>query len=478
MELLVYLYELDSQRNSPWEIAHGQAALFEEIVANGNRVALTFNQLTDSQAFLAAVRDRQSYESILALFRAGTLRVSQFGALRTASQYIQGAIERCLEQNNDAFLFSGLAVRCTEQPLLRELLAALRYSDPARLALLAAQSPAADAERMDYILRYVRMILQLSVEPLASNPAKTVIEWRFTDILRRLFAALEQPQHDDALPAALPQALALLRTLQAGFLSREGDAADALMQNRTNWVRPLALQPQNEAAQLAEAIIDLCYNYTMEMSIEGVSLHYQPDDDASFSADAAARLSAYWQSHLAGHHPFCRGDNDAPPEKYAGPLPPWTTAARLVQATGRRSEAQPPQKQPVAQHPCYEAAYAEGQRRWQRHTAGNMGFRLGAALLYILLFGAVDAGLSLLEDSLAQSTLQWQLGAPAIAFLGILCFGIAGSLIGNALHLPDILESVQSIGLSAVDGWRMLHTTRGAAYRHPAAAKTMKGGPA
>lgn len=50
--MLVYLFELDSVRNSKAEIIKGQQALFEEIVMNGNQVVLSFNQLTDSDEFL------------------------------------------------------------------------------------------------------------------------------------------------------------------------------------------------------------------------------------------------------------------------------------------------------------------------------------------------------------------------------------------------------------------------------------------
>ena len=46
MKRLVYLYELDSVRNSKKEIVLGQQALFEEIV-KGNTVVLSYNQLTD-----------------------------------------------------------------------------------------------------------------------------------------------------------------------------------------------------------------------------------------------------------------------------------------------------------------------------------------------------------------------------------------------------------------------------------------------
>ena len=69
--MLVYLFELDSVRNSKEEIAIGQKAMYEEIVRNGNQVVMSFNQLTDSEAFLSLIRDseNETYQRILALFQ-------------------------------------------------------------------------------------------------------------------------------------------------------------------------------------------------------------------------------------------------------------------------------------------------------------------------------------------------------------------------------------------------------------------------
>lgn len=52
MRKQVYLFELDSVRNSKAEIERAQKALFEEIILNGNSVVLSFNQLADSRGFL------------------------------------------------------------------------------------------------------------------------------------------------------------------------------------------------------------------------------------------------------------------------------------------------------------------------------------------------------------------------------------------------------------------------------------------
>ena len=74
MRRFVYLFELDSVRNSKKEIQRGQQALFEEIVKKGNTVVLSFNQLTDSEAFLCAIRDEKAYEQMVQLFALGAIK--------------------------------------------------------------------------------------------------------------------------------------------------------------------------------------------------------------------------------------------------------------------------------------------------------------------------------------------------------------------------------------------------------------------
>lgn len=136
MNKLVYLFELDSVRNTEKEIEIGQHALFEEIIGNGNKVVLTFNQVTDSKAFLCSLEDESNYNCILDLFKMGAIKVSRFCEYRTVSQYIQAAIEKCLAPNADSFLFSGLPVQSNDKILLSNIYDALRYSDPSILVEL------------------------------------------------------------------------------------------------------------------------------------------------------------------------------------------------------------------------------------------------------------------------------------------------------------------------------------------------------
>lgn len=71
MNKSVYLYELDSVRNSKEEIQYAQERMFWEIILNGNQVILTMNQLADSRAFLAAIENENTFEPFLSYVRWG-----------------------------------------------------------------------------------------------------------------------------------------------------------------------------------------------------------------------------------------------------------------------------------------------------------------------------------------------------------------------------------------------------------------------
>ena len=162
MNKSVYLYELDSVRNSKEEIQYAQERMFQEIILNGNQVILTMNQLADSRAFLAAIENENTFEPFFELCQMGVIRISQYGALRTPSQYFQGKIEEFLkkakktESEKSAFIYSGVPVAHDDVVMLRQLLTALRYSDPECLRELSGfYEENYSEEKIEYLIRYV-----------------------------------------------------------------------------------------------------------------------------------------------------------------------------------------------------------------------------------------------------------------------------------------------------------------------------------
>ncbi len=505
MDKLVYLYELDSTCTSPAEILRGQRALFEEIVLHGNRVVLTFNQLTDSLPFLSAIRDPETYPHILELFRLGALKVSRFAppgfgedldpagqealgrqvdqcreeygplfrdgvlksypplpgdapqrVLRTASHYVQNAVEKCLNDDNDSFLFSALPFRSRDKEVLSALSYALQYSDPSVLDACAGafsfgEEEAATQERLDYVKRFVEMILLLSREPLAANPAKLGRWVSFTDTLERIFrlCAPLEPREEDPVSPLLPQTLELLRELRDTAFG-----PGSSIQNRSNWHRALYALDPSPQAQLAEAVVDLCYNYTMEASISGISRHYR--DDATFFADFLCRLRLAWADIRSGVHTPQKGDRRtlARPQKL--PLPHWDTAVRLLRSSGNGQEVR---------DGLYEDADARERRSWRVRMGRSLLKQVCTAGVYFALFLGSSLLLELLEDSLsAQMGAQLQLSGPALSVCNILLFGLLGSAVSALTGLPDILDNTKDFFHTLRDAGRLLSAPRGNAY--------------
>lgn len=118
MNKQVYLFELDSVRKTDAEIKKGQDALYDEILGNGNTVILSMNQITDSKSILCMLYDEKKYEFLKTYLMSGKIKISRFGTVRTASQYIQNAIDKNLAKNNDVFIFSALPVKSNQKRLL------------------------------------------------------------------------------------------------------------------------------------------------------------------------------------------------------------------------------------------------------------------------------------------------------------------------------------------------------------------------
>ena len=120
MDELVYLFELDSVRNSPQEILRAQWAMFREVALKGNRVVLSFNQLTDSEGFLCGVRDPKLYPHLAALFEMGVLKYSRFAPGSYGKPVDDAALRREPVSYTHLSQYFQAFSRPTEMPSLAE----------------------------------------------------------------------------------------------------------------------------------------------------------------------------------------------------------------------------------------------------------------------------------------------------------------------------------------------------------------------
>ena len=124
MREFVYLFELDSVRKTDEEIIAGQKALYNEIFNNGNIVVLSYNQVVDSRGFFSLLEDESYQYNLIKLFENGAIRISQYGDIRSLSQYLINSVA-----SEKEFIYSALPLKSTQRRLLALIKRSLQYSD-------------------------------------------------------------------------------------------------------------------------------------------------------------------------------------------------------------------------------------------------------------------------------------------------------------------------------------------------------------
>ena len=188
MRKQVYLFELDSVRNSKAEIERAQKALFEEIILNGNSVVLSFNQLSDSRGFLRSLAN-------IHMFELGHLKVAQYykqdnTLVRTASQYFQQALS-----TPDSFHFSTFEGLNLTHDDIHDIHQAITFCD---LPLLQQK---AHNDTWNYVINVVTMVIAMSqsqfstAEPIKSHISLHELITLFLNSRDRLLSSLQsQPK--------------------------------------------------------------------------------------------------------------------------------------------------------------------------------------------------------------------------------------------------------------------------------------------
>ena len=339
----VYLYELDSVRKTDTEILIGQKALYHEIADNGNVVVLTLNQLCDSRAFFSLLDDeededtyqrdaRQSdgskkskrfekhyFESLVALFEMGAIRISRFGKYKTIAGYLIDSLSP-----GRTFVYSGWPLKSTQVYLIRLIRNSLLFSDLSEIhayktgkypdeelrALFVEINPQTGERKesirstedlrseMVNIYWFLKLVLRLSVMHdiyISPRDRREYVHCHMEDILEvvsRFDAAQEDVLWSDAI-----RILRLVRE----ELHKEQKAG-----NRSNYVLKLKKastgRPDTRVYMYAEAILNLCYNYGNEISIRNTSKRYnvreltEGPETPTFREDFLRRLSLDWNT--------------------------------------------------------------------------------------------------------------------------------------------------------------------------------------
>lgn len=143
----VYLFELDSVRKTDEDIIEGQKAIYNEIVQQGNIVVMTYNQLVDSRGFFSLLSNASYYEQLMKLFELGCIRISQFGDVRTITQYLLDAMDE-----DKQFIYSALPIKYTQKRLTALLRRSLTFSDLSEISEYFEGGRRSEAELRDLFL--------------------------------------------------------------------------------------------------------------------------------------------------------------------------------------------------------------------------------------------------------------------------------------------------------------------------------------
>ena len=417
MDRLVYLFELDSVVKYEHKLqgvafSKGVEALFSEIIVKGNSVALTMNQLADSQFMKEIIQNDKAYSTILQLFEYGALKVSLYNDIHTASQYMQQAIEKSLDKN-DNFTFSSIPVKKEDKALLEKMGNALKFSD---LSLISDEiektQDVKEKERLKTVYRFLNMILQISVCERSNVPLKETKKRSFEDFLKVVWDIIDT---EDLSGYSFGDNIKKAKEI---LVERSNKIVEKRY-NRSNWLPANSTTPEEI---LADKLVNICYNYTLEDSVNGVSKHYDDSDfDRTFFIDFVNRLEEEYREKEG-----LRAVKDSE----------FDTLVRFAQYKAKR-------RTKLCKGFVYEENFKKERNKWRRFIFGKNVIALLVSIMYIIVFLAVESGLSAVEDAFSIPVGNAFVGS----IVTLIVFSIFGSLTGKVLSLinngheiPDVLN--------------------------------------
>lgn len=419
----VYLFELDSVRKTKEEIERGQQCLYSEIVKNGNCVVITFNQLTDSIVLLKMLENKTYREILTQLFKQGRIKISRYNGYRTASQYLQHAIKENLSQTyGDKFIFSGLPVKSTQKNLLELMNRALQDCDLSEFSEYISdncsfeklkelfsdksnpsQTSELNSEYTTKILIYLKNVLQFILnismyENAYMSPSSET--YTFMDFMNNILKIrTNNSTEEDQL---FNCSICYLNILRENFYKsakpqQSGSTdIDSYITKRSFWLdiikKDFDSQKNKHTSldkryQMAELIVNLCYNYKVESSIANVSKHYELSPHkksiASFEDDFLRRLWIDWKNGKNADKRFLQEEGTELVEQKIK-YPHWKRALRLTQNIKQSTPT------PNSQAPLYEYNYHKEAIFWRLILIGKSLLKLLVIALFIFMIGILS----------------------------------------------------------------------------------------
>lgn len=326
----VFLFELDSVRMTDEEIIKAQKTMYDEIVANGNTVVLTYNQVVDSRGFFCLLNNKEYYDSIIRLFELGRIKISQFGDTRTLTQYLLNTLE-----DEKQFIYSAFPIKNNQKRLMALMKRSLTYTDLCEINEYRENGSRSVEELKDLFIELnavqitdsngnQKTELTEQESKLDINTMRLIIEnlyWMLSAVMRLssmhsiYLSPRDRAEYKDLLLCSFLRAAVTIPRTDELWLSsieiiKQLPAFREESVNRSVYLREIKDAYKSTDCspvpfQYAEAIINLCYNYTCEASICNTSKHYntdeiigsnQIDENTSFYRDFLSRLNIDWSN--------------------------------------------------------------------------------------------------------------------------------------------------------------------------------------
>lgn len=425
--MLVYLFELDSVINNDKDlIERGQYFLFEEIFIKGNKVVLSMNQFVDSAIIYNLIKNAETYEFILELFKKGIIKVNLYSDITSTSKYVQDVITKVIDGKSQ-YIFSNLPVTCDNIELLQVINDSLKYSD---LTLLNKYS--GDKDKIDYIRNFINLVLVISMEESAKIMPKDTKELGFREIYDKINNLLENN--------SLEQQSNILDKFTGAWenikiLSKTFDDNNEKFEKRSEWYTKINESSfERQEKQLCFEIVNLFYNYTVQSSIEGVKVNYF--DDESFFEEFLEEFNK--NSNLVRYDTYSEIDSDSINDVSTKPMKLRVLRKLLKYLNFDKFDNETNNTKIVLKRII-------------------VGFILSFLLFafYIIVFIIVQQLLYMIDMKIEGKFIKSNSFANITIKIIMMC--VLSSLITKVLKFPDILDSFSNILVSFIDILYYIH---------------------
>ncbi len=389
----VYLYELDSVRNTAAEIELAQKRLFEETVGNGNTVVLSLNQLLDGMGFTGALygdKGDENYQTILKLFQSGLVKVCKFTnpytkeEVETLTKYWINNMER------EHFIVSGIEISPERKADMKAVLTGEK-----NISILALWDDTGTEKEAQYVQRVVNLIIELDyrVKNLWVEEEKGAVSVKLSELLDS-FIVKGKTEPSLAAYQNVKKSLDFLMEAEQELKKEDKKEAEENKKPshyRSNWYKKLETHGDNKDVKTAKRIVDLCYNIAIESGITGVSVEYETYQRIDESGEplqeqrplpleaSEIRLNQY-------QYLIREIDKSAKQRGEELSLPPWGDALEVIQEAKFADKGKAMEKEPFPLPRKWKKTILAQKKNWNKKLNKAIGIRFGYMLLCAAIF--------------------------------------------------------------------------------------------